>query len=105
MKNKKKKSVSLNDLALMMGKGFLGVDKKFGEVDKRFVEVNKKFVAVHEKMDEGFSEVYEKMSGGFQGAHKADMYFQEIVMLAHKVDRIERWVLQLAENAGVQLKA
>lgn len=36
---------------------------------------------------------------------KKDITFQEMVMLAHKVDRIERWVLQLAEKAGVQLKA
>lgn len=46
-KQKKKKNVTLNDLALMMGRGF-------NEVDKRFVEV-------HEKMDKGFADVYEKI--------------------------------------------
>jgi hypothetical protein len=34
---------------------------------------------------------------------KADTYFQEMVMLAHKVDRIEKWVLQLADKAGIKL--
>ena len=38
-------------------------------------------------------------------AKRADDYFQEMVMLSHKVDRVERWVLQLAEKVGVQLKA
>ena len=38
-------------------------------------------------------------------ASKADTYFQEMVMLSHKVDRHERWILQLAEKLGVTLKA
>jgi len=38
-------------------------------------------------------------------AHKADTYFQEMVMLSHKVDRHERWILQPAEKLGVTLKA
>ena len=37
-------------------------------------------------------------------ANKADTYFQEMVMLSHKVDRHERWILQLAEKLGVTLK-
>jgi len=35
---------------------------------------------------------------------KADTYFQEMVMLAHKVDRLERWILQIAEKVGLRLK-
>ena len=38
-------------------------------------------------------------------ANKADTYFQEMVMLSHKVDRHERWILQPAEKLGVTLKA
>lgn len=117
MKQQKKKDITLDDLALMMGKGFNAVDKKFDKV--------------HEKMDKGFDEVYEKMGKGFNEldekidnvrielkhdfhilqtavdgyAKKSDTYFQEMVMMAHKVDRMERWILQLAEKAGVQLKA
>ena len=37
-------------------------------------------------------------------AHKADTFFQEMVMLSHKVDRHEKWILQLAEKLGVTLK-
>jgi uncharacterized coiled-coil DUF342 family protein len=37
-------------------------------------------------------------------AKKADTYFQEMVMLAHKVDKIEKWVIQLADKAGIKLQ-
>ena len=36
-------------------------------------------------------------------AKKADTFFQEMVMLAHKVDRHEKWILQLARKLGVEL--
>ena len=38
-------------------------------------------------------------------AQKAETYFQEMVMLSHKVDRLERWILQLAEKLSMTLKA
>lgn len=30
-------------------------------------------------------------------------YHQEMLMLAHKVDRLERWIHQIAEKTGVKL--
>ena len=36
-------------------------------------------------------------------AKKADTYFQEMVMLAHKVDRHEKWIRQIAEKLGIKL--
>jgi len=37
-------------------------------------------------------------------AKKADTYFQEMVTLAHKVDRHEKWIQQIAEKLGVKLE-
>jgi uncharacterized coiled-coil DUF342 family protein len=37
-------------------------------------------------------------------AKKADTYFQEMVMLAHKVDRPEKWIRQIAEKLGIKLE-
>jgi len=37
-------------------------------------------------------------------AKKADTYFQEMVMLAHKVDRLEKWIHQIAEKVGIKLE-
>jgi uncharacterized coiled-coil DUF342 family protein len=36
-------------------------------------------------------------------AKKADTYFQEMVMLAHKVDRHEKWFRQVAEKLDIKL--
>jgi len=37
-------------------------------------------------------------------AVKADRYFQEFLMLAQKVDRHEKWLLQIAEKLGIKLE-
>jgi len=37
-------------------------------------------------------------------AVKADKFFQELVMLANKVDRHEKWLLQIAEKLGIKLE-
>ena len=37
-------------------------------------------------------------------AQKADAYFQEMVMLTHKVDRHEKWFHQIAEKLGIKLE-
>jgi len=37
-------------------------------------------------------------------AKKADTFFQEMVMLAHKVDRHEKWIQQIAEKLGIKLE-
>lgn len=37
-------------------------------------------------------------------AKKADAYFQEMVMLTHKVDRMEKWIQQIAEKVGIKLE-
>lgn len=129
-KIKKKKNVSLNDLALMMGRGFNEVhekiDKGFAAVDERFEHIDERFGRIDERLesidgrfehiDERFGRVDEDIAelkrnfntlqtavDGY--AKKADTYFQEMVMLAHKVDRMERWILQLAKKAGIQLEA
>ena len=134
----KKKNITLDDLALMMGRGFNEVHGKFDEVHGKFNEVYGKFDEVygkfdevHDKMDKGFLEVDEKikyivsvmvtkeeiselptkddfnnlLTSVDEYAKKADTYFQEMVVTAHKMDRMERWILQLAEKVGVQLKA
>lgn len=37
-------------------------------------------------------------------AKKADAYFQEMVMLTHKVDRHEKWFHLIAEKLGLKLE-
>ena len=35
---------------------------------------------------------------------KADMYYQEMLMLAHKVDRHEKWLIQIAQKLDIKLE-
>ncbi|KKQ96344.1 MAG: hypothetical protein UT22_C0033G0003 [Parcubacteria group bacterium GW2011_GWC2_39_11] len=37
-------------------------------------------------------------------AKKADTYFQEMVMLSHKVDRHEKWLHLVAKKLGIKLE-
>jgi len=37
-------------------------------------------------------------------AKRADAYFQEMVVLSHKVDRHEKWIQQLATKLGIKLE-
>jgi len=66
------------------------LDEKFADVEGEISELKSDFRGLHDAVDEY--------------AKKADGYFQEMVMLSHKVDRLERWILQLAEKTGTQLK-
>jgi len=38
-------------------------------------------------------------------AQKADAYFQEMLMLSRKVDRLERWVMELTDKLNAHLQA
>jgi uncharacterized coiled-coil DUF342 family protein len=66
------------------------LDEKFTRIDERFDEMKKDFVNLQTSVD-----AYAK---------KADTYFQEMVMLAHKVDRHEKWIRQIAEKLGIKLE-
>ena len=66
------------------------LNDKFVFVDKRLNELNVNFNNLVNAVD-----AY---------AHKADAYFQEMVALAHKVDRHEKWLQEIAEKLGIKLK-
>lgn len=48
---KRKENITLNDLALMVGKGFSNVDKRFEQVDKRLDQVDKRLDQVDKRLD------------------------------------------------------
>ncbi len=82
---------------------FSGVDKKFSGVDGKLVDLDGKIEELKEnKADK--SDINELMSTIDAYAKKADTYFQEMVMLAHKVDRHEKWFQQIADKLGIKLE-
>jgi len=56
MKKNKPKKVTIDGLALMVGKGFAGVDRNFKVIDKNFKAVNKRFDRIENILLEKHSE-------------------------------------------------
>jgi len=59
------------------------------------------FAGFKDEMREMFSDLQTSVDAY---AKKADTYFQEMVVLSHKVDRMEKWMHEIAEKVGVELK-
>jgi hypothetical protein len=75
---------------------------------QKIIKANREIFATKEDFED-FREEMRKSFSNLQtsvGAYakKADAYFQEMVMLAHKVDRHEKWIKQIAEKLGVKLE-
>lgn len=66
-------------------------------MEKRFDAVDARFVG----LEQGFGELQAAVDAY---AKRADAFFQEMVMLSHKVDRHERWLHQIAEKLDVKLE-
>jgi uncharacterized coiled-coil DUF342 family protein len=79
------------------------LDKKFGTVDQKLIELDEDIKDVRERMvtKEEFQDLQTSVDAY---AQKADTYFQEMVMLAHKVDRHEKWFHQVADKLGIKLE-
>ncbi len=79
------------------------LDQKFGKVDQRFIEVNEKLGSLEEKQADK-EDINNLITAIDSYAKKADTYFQEMVMLAHKVDKLDKWIHQIAERVGIKLE-
>ncbi|MCE7936985.1 hypothetical protein DYH10_04345 [Candidatus Saccharibacteria bacterium CPR2] len=70
--------------------------KLFKYVERRFNEMDRRFDEQNEKIDDIRAGVAE-LAGQIRDYH------QEMIMLAHKVDRLERWIHEIAQKTGVKL--
>jgi len=79
------------------------LDEKFSKTDQRLVELDEDVKDVKEKMatKEDFNDLQTSVDAY---AKRADTYFQEMVMLAHKVDKLDKWIHQIAEKVGLRLE-
>lgn len=73
---------------------------------QKLVEVFATRDEVATKMDlENIREDFRNLQASVDAyAKKADSFFQEMVALAHKVDRHEKWLLQIADKLGMKLE-
>jgi hypothetical protein len=81
-------------------------------MEKELVDlIGDQFSKVHTKLDH-LSEikadkvdVHRLLEAVDTYAGKADTYFQEMVMLSHKLERHERWPKEIAERVGIELES
>jgi len=75
--------------------------QKIIEANREVFTTKENFEDFREEMRKNFSDLQTSVDAY---AKKADAYFQEMVMLTHKVDRMEKWIKQLAEKIGMKLE-
>ncbi len=75
---------------------------------QKIIEANKEVFATKEDF-EGFRREIKESFSGLQSsvdayAQRADAYFQEMVALSHKVDKLEKQIHQIAKKVGIDLE-
>lgn len=75
--------------------------QKLIEANREVFSTKEDFENFREEMRKNFSDLLTSVDAY---AKKADTYFQEMVMLSHKVDRHEKWIQRLADKLGVKLE-
>jgi uncharacterized coiled-coil DUF342 family protein len=71
---------------------------------KLFKYMQTEFAAVHEEIGQ-VRESVDHYAGAVDAyAKQSETYMQEMLSLGHKVDRLEQWILKVAEATGVKLQ-
>lgn len=70
--------------------------KLFKYMEKNFESIDRRFDSQDHKIDD-LSGAVAELAGQIRDYH------QEMIMLARKVDRMERWIRQIAKETGVEL--
>ncbi|MDP2967200.1 MAG: hypothetical protein Q8N87_02200 [bacterium] len=91
----------LEDKDIQKLKNVFLTKEEFVEIGKEIFVTKEEFIDFREEMKDEFSNLYTAIDAY---AKKADAYFQEMVMLSHKVDRHEKWIHQIAEKLGIKLE-
>jgi len=75
--------------------------QKIIEANREVFPSKEDFEGFKDEIKQSFSDLQTSVD---EYAKKADTYFQEMVMLTHKVDRLEKWIQQIAEKVGMKLE-
>lgn len=74
---------------------------KIIKAQKEVFPAKEEFESFKEEIRKDFSDLLTSVD---TYAQKAGTYFQEMVMLSHKVDRHEKWLQEIAEKVDIKLK-
>lgn len=73
------------------------VDKRFDDVDKRFDKVESDVAELKSDVNRIYNILDKHMA-------RIEEILQENSVQSHQQERLQRWIFQLADKAGVQLK-
>lgn len=73
------------------------------EFTKLFKFMQQEFSAVHKDISEVKTSVDTYATAVDAFAKQSETYMQEMLALTRKVDRLEQWILKVAEATGVKL--
>ncbi len=75
------------------------------EFNKLYAYMQKEFAVINEKLDQkAEKQQVDKLLGAVSDlAGDIKSYHEELLALGHKVDRLERWIHQIAQETGVKL--
>lgn len=75
---------------------------------QKIIEAQKDIFPTREEINTRFEQVRQDFSNLQTSvdayAKKADTYFQEMTALTAKVDRLEKWIVQVADKVGMKLE-
>ena len=76
------------------------------EFTKLFTHMNKRFDAIEKQLENTATkgELNTLTNAVDAYAKQVETYMQEMLALAHKVDRMEKWIHQVAQATGVKLE-
>jgi|GEM_PF-1117917 len=97
----------LTKLSKKIDRGFAGVNKKLTSHDESFERFFKHMEKMRSEMSVSFDiqdKKIDELGGAIAelGGQLRD-YHQEMIMLVRKVDRLERWIHEIAKQTGVKL--
>lgn len=75
--------------------------KKIIDANKEVFATKEDILNVKNELRQDFSNLQSAVDGY---AKKADTYFQELLIFAHRVDRMEKWIQTIADKVGVKLE-
>lgn len=77
------------------------------EFTKLFKYMQVEFKKVHDQLDQtATKEELNRLTNAVDAyAKQSETYMQEMLALGNKVDRLEQWILKVAEATGVKLTA
>lgn len=90
--NKKTKKVSMDDLAIMIGRGFEDVNNRFKDVDKRFDDLDSRLSKRIEDVERNLSYKIDGLSNRIDDLSLNRATREELKILSIRVEKVEKKV-------------